>query len=123
MSCGRPDGLTPRWTFTPSGAWLGLPWAVTTTLLGGRIPPGGGLEGAGVVGAGVVGGVVGAMEGAGVVGDMDLRNLQKATQLDRLFGPAWLAYGHSFAVENEHDQAMAAYFKVIILILTKVPKK
>ena len=28
-----------------------------------------------------------------------------------MFGPAWLAYGHSFAVENEHDQAMAAYFK------------
>ncbi len=39
------------------------------------------------------------------------RYLCKATQLDRLFGPAWLAYGHSFAVENEHDQAMAAYFK------------
>ena len=41
-----------------------------------------------------------------------IRYLQKATQLDRLLGPAWLAYGHSFAVENEHDQAMAAYFKV-----------
>ena len=40
------------------------------------------------------------------------RYLSKATQLDRLFGPAWLAYGHSFALENEHDQAMAAYFKV-----------
>lgn len=39
------------------------------------------------------------------------RYLAKATALDRLFGPAWLAYGHSFAVENEHDQAMAAYFK------------
>ncbi|XP_076655085.1 cell division cycle protein 16 isoform X2 [Halictus rubicundus] len=39
------------------------------------------------------------------------RYLAKATALDRLFGPAWLAYGHSFAVESEHDQAMAAYFK------------
>ncbi|XP_075230807.1 cell division cycle protein 16 [Lycorma delicatula] len=39
------------------------------------------------------------------------RYLGKATSLDRLFGPAWLAYGHSFAAENEHDQAMAAYFK------------
>ncbi|KAI4468097.1 hypothetical protein MML48_2g00018172 [Holotrichia oblita] len=39
------------------------------------------------------------------------RYLTKATSLDRLFGPAWLAYGHSFAIENEHDQAMAAYFK------------
>ena len=37
--------------------------------------------------------------------------MSKATQLDRLFGPAWLTYGHSFAIENEHDQAMAAYFK------------
>ncbi|XP_030754617.1 cell division cycle protein 16 homolog isoform X2 [Sitophilus oryzae] len=39
------------------------------------------------------------------------RYLAKATCLDRLFGPAWLAYGHSFAIESEHDQAMAAYFK------------
>ena len=46
-----------------------------------------------------------------------LRYLQKATQLDRMLGPAWLAYGHSFAVENEHDQAMAAYFKVSEFIL------
>lgn len=38
-------------------------------------------------------------------------HLCKATQLDKVFGPAWLAYGHSFALENEHDQAMAAYFK------------
>uniref|UniRef100_A0A0A9YB07 Cell division cycle protein 16 n=1 Tax=Lygus hesperus TaxID=30085 RepID=A0A0A9YB07_LYGHE len=39
------------------------------------------------------------------------RYLGKATSIDRLFGPAWLTYGHSFAIENEHDQAMAAYFK------------
>jgi len=39
------------------------------------------------------------------------RYLGKATTLDKLFSPAWLAYGHSFAAENEHDQAMAAYFK------------
>ena len=38
------------------------------------------------------------------------RFLSKATSLDRVFGPAWLAFGHSFAAENEHDQAMAAYF-------------
>lgn len=37
--------------------------------------------------------------------------LNKATTLDNVFAPAWLLYGHSFAVENEHDQAMAAYFK------------
>ncbi|CAH1987431.1 unnamed protein product [Acanthoscelides obtectus] len=48
-----------------------------------------------------------------IIGKSDLarRYLSKATALDRLFGPAWLAYGHSFAIENEHDQAMAAYFK------------
>jgi anaphase-promoting complex subunit 6 len=39
------------------------------------------------------------------------RYLGKATTLNKLFSPAWLAYGHSFAAENEHDQAMAAYFK------------
>ena len=27
-----------------------------------------------------------------------------------MFGLAWLAYGNSFAVENEHNQAMSAYF-------------
>lgn len=43
--------------------------------------------------------------------DSARRFLAKAASLDRLFGPAWLAYGHSFAVDNEHDQAMAAYFK------------
>ncbi|CAH1379766.1 unnamed protein product [Tenebrio molitor] len=48
-----------------------------------------------------------------IIGKSDYarRYLAKATCLDRLFGPAWLAYGHSFAIENEHDQAMAAYFK------------
>ena len=29
-----------------------------------------------------------------------------------MFVPAWLAYGHSFAVKIEHDQAMSAFFKV-----------
>lgn len=43
--------------------------------------------------------------------DAARRYLSKATTLDRVFGPGWLVYGHSFAVENEHDQAMAAYFK------------
>ncbi|XP_071085034.1 cell division cycle protein 16 homolog [Haliotis cracherodii] len=38
------------------------------------------------------------------------RYLSKATTLDRAYGPAWLAFGHSFAADNEHDQAMAAYF-------------
>ncbi|KAK7090544.1 cell division cycle protein 16 homolog isoform X2 [Littorina saxatilis] len=38
------------------------------------------------------------------------RYLSKATTLEKTFGPAWLAYGHSFAADNEHDQAMAAYF-------------
>lgn len=44
------------------------------------------------------------------------RYLSKATLLDPVFGPAWLAYGHSFALENEHDQAMAAYFKAFQLM-------
>ncbi|EDV93002.1 GH18518 [Drosophila grimshawi] len=44
------------------------------------------------------------------------RYLSKATSLDRFYGPAWLAYGHSFANENEHEQAMAAYFKATQLM-------
>merc|ERR1712223_532998 len=44
------------------------------------------------------------------------RYLSRATQLDRVFGPSWLAYGHSFALENEHDQAIAAYFKAYQLM-------
>lgn len=44
------------------------------------------------------------------------RYLSKATALDRVFGPAWIAYGHSFAAENEHDQAMAAYYKAAQLM-------
>lgn len=34
----------------------------------------------------------------------------KSTITDKLFGPAWLAFGHAFAAEGEHDQASAAYF-------------
>jgi len=48
--------------------------------------------------------------------DFARRYLAKATQLDPTSGAAWLAYGHSFAVENEHDQAMAAYFKASKLL-------
>ncbi|XP_067949328.1 cell division cycle protein 16 homolog [Watersipora subatra] len=43
--------------------------------------------------------------------DMARQYFSKATTIDPLFGPAWLAFGHSFAAESEHDQAMAAYFR------------
>lgn len=33
----------------------------------------------------------------------------KATQLKQTFGPAWIGFGHSFAAEGEHDQAISAY--------------
>lgn len=46
--------------------------------------------------------------------DQARRYLSKATSIDRLFGPAWLAYGHSFAKENEHDQV------IIIIIIFDV---
>lgn len=44
------------------------------------------------------------------------RYFSKAICMDRYFGPAWLAYGHSFAEENEHDQAMAAYLSAAKLM-------
>ncbi|XP_063893882.1 cell division cycle protein 16 homolog isoform X1 [Helicoverpa armigera] len=39
------------------------------------------------------------------------RYLSKAKSLEPSAGCVWLAYGHSFAADSEHDQAMAAYFK------------
>jgi len=33
----------------------------------------------------------------------------KAVLLDSRFGPAWLAFAHSYAFEGEHDQAITAY--------------
>lgn len=44
--------------------------------------------------------------------DQARRYLSKATSIDRLFGPAWLAYGHSFAKENEHDQVIKLMFQI-----------
>lgn len=44
--------------------------------------------------------------------ELSRRFLSKATSIDKVFGPAWIAFAHSFAAENEHDQASAAYFKV-----------
>lgn len=44
------------------------------------------------------------------------RHLNKSLSLNPVFGPAWLLFGHSFASENEHDQAMAAYFKATQLM-------
>ncbi|KXZ51181.1 hypothetical protein GPECTOR_13g668 [Gonium pectorale] len=37
------------------------------------------------------------------------RYLGRATQLQRGFAPAWLAYGHAFSAQDERDQAMSAY--------------
>ncbi|XP_053605725.1 cell division cycle protein 16 homolog [Plodia interpunctella] len=39
------------------------------------------------------------------------RYLSKAKSLEPGAGCVWLLYGHSFARDSEHDQAMAAYFK------------
>ncbi|KAH0502455.1 Cell division cycle protein 16-like protein [Microtus ochrogaster] len=44
------------------------------------------------------------------IGTLVELNKANATTLEKTYGPAWIAYGHSFAVESEHDQAMAAYF-------------
>eukprot|EP00039_Didymoeca_costata_P027951 m.19549 g.19549 ORF g.19549 m.19549 type:complete len:533 (+) comp6609_c0_seq1:98-1696(+) len=41
--------------------------------------------------------------------DNSRRYFGRASRLDMHFGPAWLGFGHSFAAEGEHDQAMAAY--------------
>jgi hypothetical protein len=38
-----------------------------------------------------------------------LRYFQKAIQLEHNFVEGWIAYGHSFALQDETDQALAAY--------------
>jgi len=39
------------------------------------------------------------------------RFFHKCTLLDAQHGGSWIGYGHSFAVEQEHDQAMNCYVK------------
>ena len=34
---------------------------------------------------------------------------RKATTIDPRYEPAWIGFGHSFAIEGEHDQAITAY--------------
>lgn len=34
---------------------------------------------------------------------------RKASLMNPRFGPAWIAFAHSFALEKEHDQAITAY--------------
>ncbi|VDL98622.1 unnamed protein product [Schistocephalus solidus] len=52
--------------------------------------------------------------------DLAKRHLRKATQQDRRFGPAWLALGHAYAADNEHDQAIAAYCTAAQIVLWKI---
>lgn len=37
------------------------------------------------------------------------RFFSKASMMDPSFGPAWIGFAHTFAVEGEHDQAISAY--------------
>lgn len=37
------------------------------------------------------------------------RFFSKSSQMDALFGPAWIGFAHTFAAEGEHDQAISAY--------------
>jgi len=41
--------------------------------------------------------------------DRARRHFNKSTTCNRDFGPGWLGFGHAFAIEGEHDQALAAY--------------
>ncbi|GBB91503.1 hypothetical protein RclHR1_18830003 [Rhizophagus clarus] len=41
--------------------------------------------------------------------DESRRYFSKASTMDSHYGPAWIGFGHSFAVESEHDQAITAY--------------
>ncbi len=45
--------------------------------------------------------------------DPHLSTSRRATRKDPAFAPAWMALGHSFAAIGDHDQAIAAYARVI----------
>lgn len=38
-----------------------------------------------------------------------LTRRRKSVLIDSRFGPAWIAFAHSYAYEGEHDQAITAY--------------
>ncbi|KAL1933161.1 hypothetical protein VTP01DRAFT_8839 [Rhizomucor pusillus] len=44
------------------------------------------------------------------------KHFRLATELDQFCEYAWLGYGHSFAAENDHDQAISAYITCSKLI-------
>jgi anaphase-promoting complex subunit 6 len=37
------------------------------------------------------------------------RYFSKSSMMDPHFGPAWVGFAHSFAIEGEHEQAISAY--------------
>ncbi|RHZ52105.1 hypothetical protein Glove_465g33 [Diversispora epigaea] len=41
--------------------------------------------------------------------DESRRYFIKASTMDSHYGPAWIGFGHTFAAESEHDQAITAY--------------
>eukprot|EP00466_Bigelowiella_natans_P006498 jgi/Bigna1/38873/e_gw1.28.15.1 len=41
--------------------------------------------------------------------EMARRFFHKSIQIEQYFAPAWIGFGHSFAMKDESDQAMAAY--------------
>lgn len=43
------------------------------------------------------------------------RYFSKASMMDPHFGPAWIGFAHTFAVEGEHDQAISAYSTAVRL--------
>ena len=40
---------------------------------------------------------------------MNILSPSKTSLMDPRFGPAWIAFGHTFALESEHDHAVTAY--------------
>ena len=41
--------------------------------------------------------------------DLARKYFNKANRIDKHFAASWIAFGHSFAAQDESDQAMAAY--------------
>lgn len=59
-------------------------------------------------------GMCGCVGGSRV--DSDSLEDSQATTMDPYFEASWLGYGHAFAAENDHDQAINAYLTCSKLI-------
>ena len=53
---------------------------------------------------------------------VNILSRSKTSLMDPRFGPAWIAFGHTFALESEHDHAVTAYSTCARMFTGYVPE-